>query len=56
MKNLENRINYENPNVRKFYLLIFKLSFEERRKHYGSLLPKQGVYFLPDTQVLDFLR
>lgn len=26
------------------------------RKSYGNMLPKQGVYFLPDTKVLDFMR
>lgn len=26
------------------------------RKSFGNMLPKQGVYFLPDTKVIDFLR
>jgi hypothetical protein len=25
------------------------------RKSFGNMLPKQGVYFLPDTKVIDFL-
>lgn len=30
-------------------------SLEERNK-YGSLLPRTGVHFLPDSKVVDFLR
>jgi len=28
----------------------------EERSKYGSLLPRTGVHFLPDTKVVDFLR
>jgi hypothetical protein len=30
-------------------------SMEERNK-YGSLLPRTGVHFLPDSKVIDFLK
>lgn len=30
-------------------------SAEERTK-YGSLLPRTGVHFLPDSKVVDFLK
>jgi hypothetical protein len=30
-------------------------SMEERNK-YGSLLPRTGVHFLPDSKVVDFLK
>lgn len=30
-------------------------SLEERTK-YGSLLPRTGVHFLPDSKVIDFLK
>ena len=30
-------------------------SLEERNK-YGSLLPRTGVHFLPDSKVVDFLK
>jgi hypothetical protein len=29
---------------------------EEERAQYGSLLPRTGVHFLPDTKVIDFLK
>lgn len=30
--------------------------YEMDKKRYGALLPKTGVYFLPDDKVLSFLR
>lgn len=30
--------------------------YEMDKKKYGALLPKTGVYFLPDDKVLSFLR
>ena len=30
--------------------------YEQDKKRYGALLPKTGVYFLPDDKVLAFLR
>jgi hypothetical protein len=29
---------------------------EEERAQYGTLLPRTGVHFLPDTKVIDFLK
>ena len=29
---------------------------DKERKKYGSLLPKTGVHFLPDSKVIDFLK
>lgn len=28
----------------------------KERKLYGAMLPKHGVYFLPDLKVIDFIR
>ena len=59
MKQLENRMvrgttNIENPlNVDEEIPL--EASAEERTK-YGSLLPRTGVHFLPDSKVVDFLK
>ena len=33
-----------------------KFMYEQDKKRYGALLPKTGVYFLPDDKVLAFLR
>ena len=30
--------------------------YEQDKRRYGALLPKTGVYFLPDEKVLAFLR
>ena len=30
--------------------------YEQDKKKYGALLPKTGVYFLPDEKVLGFLK
>jgi len=30
--------------------------YEADKKKYGALLPKTGVYFLPDEKVLGFLK
>ena len=30
--------------------------YEQDKRRYGALLPKTGVYFLPDDKVLAFLR
>ncbi len=54
MKQLENRMvrgkddNEEEGSPRE-------ASLEERNK-YGSLLPRTGVHFLPDSKVIDFLK
>jgi len=32
------------------------LMYEQDKKKYGALLPKTGVYFLPDDKVLGFLK
>ena len=29
---------------------------DEERQKYGSLLPRTGVHFLPDSKVIDFLK
>lgn len=31
-------------------------TFDADRKKYGALLPKVGVYFLPDDKVIGFLK
>lgn len=57
MKNLENRLvsdggpNYENNED----ISPREASLDERTK-YGSLLPRTGVHFLPDSKVVDFLK
>ena len=53
MKNLENMLvsakeNQGDDSPRE-------ASNEERLK-YGSLLPRTGVHFLPDSKVVDFLK
>jgi len=30
--------------------------YESDKRKYGALLPKTGVYFLPDDKVVGFLR
>jgi hypothetical protein len=30
--------------------------YESDKKKYGALLPKTGVYFLPDDKVIGFLK
>ena len=32
------------------------LSIQNEKKKYGAMLPKSGVYFLPDEKVVIFLR
>lgn len=44
--NVENTGDEETP---------LEASAEERTK-YGSLLPRTGVHFLPDSKVVDFLK
>ena len=52
MKTLENRLisgkddNEQSPR---------EADLEERNK-YGSLLPRTGVHFLPDSKVVDLLK
>ena len=29
---------------------------DEEKNKYGSLLPRTGVHFLPDSKVIDFLK
>ena len=31
-------------------------AYETDKKKYGALLPKTGVYFLPDSRIIAFLR
>lgn len=52
MKTLENRLvnNKEDGEASPR-----EASLEERTK-YGSLLPRTGVHFLPDSKVVDFLK
>ena len=30
--------------------------YEQDKKKYGALLPKSGVYFLPDERIVAFLK
>ena len=43
--NAEAQKDFEDPNYQ----------YEYHKKQFGKLLPKSGVYFLPDTRVVDFL-
>lgn len=52
MKNLENRLVSGKEDQEGSPL---EASLEERNK-YGSLLPRTGVHFLPDSKVIDFLK
>lgn len=52
MKNLENRLvngKEEGESSPR------EADLDERNK-YGSLLPRTGVHFLPDSKVVDFLK
>jgi len=42
----------------KVYTLfrIKVMSEDEVKKKYGNLLPKSGVYFLPDDKIISFLK
>ena len=55
MKQLENLMvaGKETPNDGEDQ--PFEASLDERNK-YGSLLPRTGVHFLPDSKVVDFLK
>ena len=46
------RIEGEEPSM----AYSIKITKRGDRKSYGNMLPKTGVYFLPDTKVIDFLR
>lgn len=52
MKNLENRLVSGKDEGE---LSPREAELEERNK-YGSLLPRTGVHFLPDSKVVDFLK
>jgi len=54
MKNLENRL-VATKNKEEDGESPREASLEERIK-YGSLLPRTGVHFLPDSKVIDFLK
>ena len=54
MKSLENRL-VANKNNDEGQESPREASLEERLK-YGSLLPRTGVHFLPDSKVIDFLK
>lgn len=57
MKNLENRLVSGGGEgaVDNDDFSPREASHEERNK-YGSLLPRTGVHFLPDSKVVDFLK
>jgi hypothetical protein len=55
MKNLENRLLTNGGQDENEDLSPREASLEERTK-YGSLLPRTGVHFLPDSKVVDFLK
>lgn len=58
MKELENKMvntNKEGEEENAENELPLEASLEERTK-YGSLLPRTGVHFLPDSKVVDFLK
>lgn len=55
MKNLENRLISNGGNEENDELSPREASLDERNK-YGSLLPRTGVHFLPDSKVVDFLK
>jgi hypothetical protein len=55
MKNLENRLLTNGVPDENDELSPREASLEERTK-YGSLLPRTGVHFLPDSKVVDFLK
>ncbi len=56
MKELENKMVQNNPaDEQPDNELPLEASLEERTK-YGSLLPRTGVHFLPDSKVVDFLK
>ena len=52
MKSLENKLVKVDENEE---VSPREASLEERTK-YGSLLPRTGVHFLPDSKVVDFLK
>lgn len=52
MKNLENRLT---QGKEEDEASPREASLDERNK-YGSLLPRTGVHFLPDSKVVDFLK
>lgn len=52
MKTLENRLVQGKEDDEKSPR---EADLEERNK-YGSLLPRTGVHFLPDSKVVDFLK
>lgn len=54
MKSLENRL-VAGKNDDEQEGSPREASLEERMK-YGSLLPRTGVHFLPDSKVVDFLK
>jgi hypothetical protein len=56
MKSLENRLlTNGGQEENEGELSPREASLEERTK-YGSLLPRTGVHFLPDSKVVDFLK
>ena len=55
MKSLENRLLTNGGQDENEELSPREASLEERTK-YGSLLPRTGVHFLPDSKVVDFLK
>lgn len=55
MKSLENRLISNGGADENEELSPREASLEERNK-YGSLLPRTGVHFLPDSKVVDFLK
>lgn len=47
MSQLETKASSDNPSEN---------SVERVKKEFGNMLPKTGVYFLPDPKILDFLK
>jgi hypothetical protein len=36
--------------------IFIKCSVDDDRKKYGALLPRTGVFFMPDEKVVGFLK
>lgn len=56
MKNLENRLVATNKQAELGNEGSPREASLEERTKYGSLLPRTGVHFLPDSKVVDFLK
>lgn len=56
MKSLENRLVASKNNGEQAEEGSPREASLEERMKYGSLLPRTGVHFLPDSKVIDFLK